>query len=228
MIDNATRRVPARPRLAAPPAAPRAGAALGVLPEAGPLSDAEIRPLLRAFLAARNRSPSVFVVEELGLCRGQARVDLAAVGRQIHGYEIKSDRDSLRRLAAQIDLYGLVLDRATLVVGERHVEEAVALLPSWWGVLGVCISTGGRATLRPLRAGSLNPHRDARALAELIWRDEAIELLEARGASRGVRAAPRAVVWDRVCEHYALEEIAATVRARLKARQAQREPPPSR
>ena len=35
-------------------------------------------------------------VEELGVCRGRVRVDVAVVNGTLHGYEIKSDRDSLR------------------------------------------------------------------------------------------------------------------------------------
>jgi hypothetical protein len=42
--------------------------------------------------------------------------------------------------------------------------------------------------------------------------------LEQRDAARGVRGKPRPVVWDRVCEHFGVEEIAAAVRSRLKVR----------
>ncbi|MDA8118743.1 MAG: sce7726 family protein, partial [Gammaproteobacteria bacterium] len=71
------------------------------------------------------------VLDELGICRGEVRVDVAVVNGEIHGYEIKSDRDSLRRLASQVELYSKVLDQATLVAGERHFDAAAALLPEW-------------------------------------------------------------------------------------------------
>ena len=180
--------------------------------------DADIRPELRSLLLRQNQNErGTVLVEELGFCWGQARIDLALVNGLLHGYEIKSDRDSLRRLGGQVHLYGKVLDMATLVAGDRHVDEAAESLPDWWGILKVKTGASG-PSFESLRSGRKNPHRDPRALVELIWLDEAIALLEQRGFTRGVRGKPRRVVWDRVCEHFALEEIASLVRCRLKAR----------
>jgi hypothetical protein len=160
-------------------------------------------------------------VEELGFCRGQVRIDLAVVNGQLHGYEIKSDRDTLERLDRQLEIYNQVLDLATLVVGERHLGAARALVPGWWGLLRVDeVTDGPRFTV--IRRGKRNPRRHARTLVELLWRDEALALLESRDAARGVRSKPRAAVWDRLCEHFDVEEIAAEVRRCLKARQVHR------
>lgn len=186
----------------------------------GALSDADVRPALRAHLRASYlHDPSTVVVEELGLCRGQVRVDLAVVNGILHGYEIKSDRDSLRRLRGQVDFYGRVLDRATLVVGARHQYEVLDLIPEWWGVLLAQPERRGFG-FKTVRRGQRNPARDARALVELLWLDDALALLEERDAARGVRGKPRRIVWDRVCEHFKVEEIAAAVRTHLKARAA--------
>lgn len=183
-----------------------------------PPGDPSIRRALMARLSATHaREPDTAFVEELGLCRGRVRVDLAVVNGSMHGYEIKSDRDSLRRLAAQAALYGQVLDKATLVVGLRHVEDAVALVPTWWEVQ-VVGGTDETPSLKRVRVGRRNPGRDPRALVELLWLDDAMTLLDARGGTRGYRGQPRRVVWDRVCEVYTVDEIARVVRARLKAR----------
>ena len=182
--------------------------------------DRDIRAKLWAQLTASlAHQPRAVVVEELGLCRGRVRVDLAAVNGDLHGYEIKSDRDSLRRLAAQVDVYGLVLDRATLVVGPRHLDQALALVPAWWQVLAVEPRRSGIGFSRR-RPGRRNPGRDPRALAELLWSADATSLLASRGALRGLHGKPRRVLWDRVCELYTLDEIAAAVRERIKARAA--------
>ena len=71
---------------------------------------------------------------------------------------------------------------------------------------------------RVLRRGRKNPRRRIRALVELLWLDEAMALLESRQATRGVRGKARQEVWDRVCEHFSLEEIATSVRSQLKIR----------
>jgi len=179
--------------------------------------DAEIRPALREHLLRRHASEAdTILIEELGLRRGQVRVDLAVVNGSLHGFEIKSDRDSLRRLAVQVDLYSQVLDRATLVVGERFAPHATSLVPVWWGVLRVSRKPGGLG-FTTLRRSGVNPQRNARVLAELLWAGQALALLEERNAATGMRGKPRRVLWDRVCEYLSVEEIAAAVRDRLRA-----------
>jgi hypothetical protein len=69
----------------------------------------------RLVVKYQNEADTV-LIDELGLCQGSARVDLAVVNGQFHGYEIKSERDSLRRLGAQADLYSRVFDRVTLIL----------------------------------------------------------------------------------------------------------------
>jgi len=186
----------------------------------GTFGDADIRPALRARLLARHPDETgSVVIAELGLCRGQVRIDLAVVNDLLHGYEIKSDRDSLRRLHAQVHLYSQVLDRATIVVGDRHLTETLDLVPSWWGVLRVRFGPRG-PRFTPVRRGRKNPDRDPRCLVELLWLDAAIALLAEHDAARGIRGKPRRMVWDRICEHVEVDEIAAEVRAQLKARAA--------
>ena len=182
------------------------------------LGDSEVRPALRSRLLTQHaRGTDTVVIEELGLCRGQVRVDLAVVNGSLHGFEIKSDRDSLRRLGTQVETYSKVLDRATIVTGLRHLPEVSGTVPTWWGILSIHPSKNG-PRFKTVRREGKNPQRDPRALVELLWLDEAIALLERRDATRGVRGKPRPVVWDRVCENFDVEEIAATVCSRLKAR----------
>ena len=193
-----------------------------VTPEAPP-GDEQIREALRVLLGNAHRSDAQTVIlEELGLLRGEVRVDLAVVNGVLHGYEIKSSRDTLRRLRSQVAIYGRVLDRATLVVGARHLRQAVSMLPEWWGVLVASPGSAG-IELVTVRDEHDNPGRQARSLVELLWLEEATALLAERGDLRGARGKPRRVVWQRVCERYTLDEIAAVVRERLKARVARPE-----
>ena len=99
-----------------------------------PIRDAEVRPALRRYLQREKSAyPNMLLIEELGLCQGQARIDLLTVSGVLHGYEIKSNRDRLTRLVSQAATYSRVLDRVTLVVCPRHVEAALQLVPTWWG-----------------------------------------------------------------------------------------------
>ena len=100
------------------------------------IRDAEVRPALRTYLEQQESArPDTILIEELGLCQGRARIDLATVSGVLHGYEIKSPRDRLNRLASQAATYSRVLDLVTLVVGAKHLKAALQLVPRWWGVL---------------------------------------------------------------------------------------------
>ena len=187
-------------------------------------SDTDIRSALRSRLVNQHASsPDTVIIDETGLCGGKARVDVMVVNNALHGYEIKSDRDSLRRLCNQIDFYGKVLDRATLVVGKRNLRKALEMVPAWWSIIEVQTCTEN-LHFSVIRRGHDNPRRDPRSLVELLWLDVAITLLEERGTARGVRGKPRRVVWDRICQQCSEEEIAKTVRNHLKAKIARQVP----
>ena len=69
---------------------------------------------------------------------------MAAVNGVMHGFEIKSDIDSLARLPHQTELYSSVFDKITLVVGATHLYHAFNIIPDWWGVLVARIDKTGR------------------------------------------------------------------------------------
>ena len=54
---------------------------------------------------------------------------MAVIGQEISGYEIKSDADSLTRLAGQAQDYGLVLDRGDTCHGPQAPGEGRANAP---------------------------------------------------------------------------------------------------
>jgi hypothetical protein len=180
------------------------------------IRDADIRPILRDFISRKGQVPEgALIIEELGLCRGQVRVDMVVVDEWIRGFEIKSDRDDLRRFAGQVEFYSKVLHQATLVVGDHNISDAMALIPNWWGVLR-CSVHNGEIVFERIRLEKQNPRQDARYLVELLWRDQAIALLESKGVVRGVKSKPREAVWDRICEYFSLEEISSAVLTNLK------------
>ena len=123
----------------------------------GAYNEESLRVSLRRRLAVRHADETgTVLIDELGLCRGSARVDLAVVNGQVHAYEIKSERDDLRRLGTQAALYSKVFDRVTLVCGERHVSQALDTVPPWWAVLRIA-SVGRNPTFKSVRRGRKNP-----------------------------------------------------------------------
>ena len=71
----------------------------------------------------------------------------------------------------------------TLVVGDRHLERGISAVPCWWGVLHVYTSNDG-LKFKAVRRPQKNRLKDARSLVELLWLDDAIKLLEERGAAQ--------------------------------------------
>ena len=175
------------------------------------------RSFLHAELEARYQAQhdTVFI-HEMGVCQGKARVDIAVVNGRLHGYEIKSERDNLRRLSSQATMYNRVFDEITLFCSYKHTTKALDLIPLWWEVVQT-IPDGHEPVFQTVREGKNNPNRDIRAIVELLWKNEAMALLSERHFLRGLKGKPRAVIWEKVCELFTLEEVSSAVRAHLKA-----------
>ncbi len=153
------------------------------------------------------------LVPELGLCQGEVRVDLAAIDNHLHGFEIKSERDDLRRLPAQAAVYSAVFDRMTLVAAARHIPIAERRVPEWWGV---SVVDGDAGTIRSIRPATPNPGGDPLALARLLWRDEAAAIVAAL-TGRTPRS-PRPVLWQQIVDEVSPDELRALVCVCLRNR----------
>ena len=177
--------------------------------------DPDVRALLREYLEAIHDARTTRVLEELGLCQGDVRIDVAAVNGELSGYEIKSPSDTLARWPNQCRVYSKVVDRAWLVAPEKALSKAGA--PEWWGLIAV-FDAGDRLGLRVVRAAQLNPKPDALSIAKLLWRDEALEVLRGAGRARGVMTKSRQVIWKRLIDSVALDDLRAAARAALMRR----------
>ena len=70
------------------------------------MNDAQIRSSFHSKKLRRHHAtPDTLVVDELGLKHGKCRADIAVINGHLIGYEIKSDDDSLHRLARQVEAY---------------------------------------------------------------------------------------------------------------------------
>src|SRR5216684_3193714 len=183
-------------------------------------NDESIRASLKLELKTHYQSdPDTLILDELGLRHGAARIDLAIVNGNLHGFELKSDRDTLRRLPKQIGIYNSVLDQVTLIVGEKHLDGAVDIIPTWWGVRLANFKPGENAVqFESVRETLDNPSPDKLCIAKLLWREEALAILECLGAAKGIRSRPRLTLYCRLAEILNLEELRDRVRKQLRAR----------
>lgn len=184
-----------------------------------PSRDGDVRALLKRHLAAAHAAGPTRILDELGLCEGDVRVDVALINGELSGFEIKSPADTLARWAKQCRVYSKVLDRAWLVATDKSLEAAKP--PAWWGLMRI-VETTDQLGIRVLRDAKPNPTPDALAIAQLLWHAEALEALERRGLARGVRSKRRSFAWQRMVETMTLDEIRAAVRDALRARPIER------
>lgn len=174
-------------------------ASLGFAPDGGPLVVDE------------------FVIGEVG------RIDIAVIDSDMHGYELKSDRDTLNRLPRQMEIYGQVFDYCTLVVAPCHLAEARTILRRGWGLAVIEDDGVGLTRVRKVRTAKPNRGVRAEVLVQLLWREEALAALETLNADMGFRSRPRTDIWDRLCEITELPELKQIVRVTLKERRGWRD-----
>jgi hypothetical protein len=184
------------------------------------MGDADVRRVLRDQLDRSYASDgSTVIVEELGLCRGTVRVDIAVINGTLKGYEIKSAQDTLRRLPVQAATYNRVFDTMTIVVADRHLRAAETMIPNWWGIQIVTAhDSSSPLVIEHARGESANLGVDPSSLVQLLWRDEVLELLGQMNWSKSLRSKPRRVLWEVLARTAPLSELKDMVLTRLKSR----------
>ncbi|MCR4328283.1 MAG: sce7726 family protein [Patescibacteria group bacterium] len=165
------------------------------------------------------------IFEELGVSHGRARIDMAVINGVMHGYEIKSDKDTLSRLFDQIHEYNEVFDKITLVVGQRHLLDAIHRIPEWWGIDLAKIDSGQQVVFFTIREARQN--EDAQvpvSLARMLWRTQALSILEERNAADGIRSKSRSVIHEKIAEVFKddLDALKGHVMTALSSRESQR------
>lgn len=182
------------------------------------VNDAQIRELLIPFVRQEHTLSDTVIFEEFALYGGSNRADIAALNGISHGYEIKSDRDTLLRLPRQVSAYNAIFEMATLVSTPRHLVKARKIIPRWWGIVEVKESQNAGMALRRIRESRANPAPHAESIACLLWRPEALHILTSLGLDYGVRSRPMEFLTRRLAEQLSMEKLARYVREAIRAR----------
>jgi len=166
-------------------------------------NDKTIRRALRCILEKelvryREQGHRAQIIEELGVQHGTARIDIAIVNGTMHGYEIKSDRDTLHRLPEQVEEFNAIFDKITLVVGKRHLYQAMHIIPDWWGVTMAKVDVDKGVFFQTIREAETNQNQKGISIARLLWRSEALNILEEQNEADGVRCKPRESVYEKL------------------------------
>lgn len=186
--------------------------------------DTDIRTALHAKRLRRMKEqPDTLVIDELGLAHARSRIDVAVINGCIHGYEIKSAKDTLDRLTSQIDIYRQTLQKLTIVAAPKHVRGVMANAPEWCGVISAEQGPRGGISFHVLRSAATNPDIDPVMMAHLLWRDEVVDLLSRFGYAQKDLRRPRKQLYEMLCEAMSLGEITASIRAFMVQRRTWRD-----
>ena len=159
------------------------------------------------------------VINEFGICQGAARIDLAVINGSIHGFEIKSENDTLERLPSQQETYNKVFDTITIVTGDKYIAKVTARIPSWWGIMRAR-QKGKSVVLENIRECKDNPNIDPYSLVQLLWHSEALCILEKYNLANGVRSKPRRYVWSALAQNIPIQQLSELIRETLKKRES--------
>jgi hypothetical protein len=129
---------------------------------------AEIRTRLPRLL---RKSVGVRVIDELEICAGKSRADMAIISDRFIGVEIKGPKDRLDRLPKQIEHYSKCFDQVILVVDESLSVNASNMIPQWWGIVQVS-NRDGNNTYKFVRRPIQNQCVDVGMILALLWRTE--------------------------------------------------------
>ena len=187
-------------------------------------NDSDIRSAFHAKRLKHLKShPETLVIDELGLAHAKSRIDIAVINGCIHGYEIKSARDTLERLSAQIDIYRQTLQKLTIVAASNHLLSVVDYVPKWCGVIEAKRGPKGSIRFTTVQGARINPDIDPVMLAHLLWRNEVISLLSQIGYAPGELRRPRKQLYEMLCDVRTPNQIIASIKAFMAQRQAWRD-----
>jgi len=183
------------------------------------MNDVEIRQNFhRKILRRQHAHKETLVIDELGLNHGKCRADIAVVNGRFVAYEIKSNNDSLRRLKEQVKSYNAVFDKVSIVVGNRHIKSIKNHVPDWWGVIFSARGPRGAVNFDLIRKAQINKNIDPISIAQLLWRNEAVEILRQKNLSSKILRQPREVLYEHLVNILKICELRKFVRDYFKKR----------
>jgi hypothetical protein len=177
------------------------------------VSDPVVRSALKTLLIQGGAGCNgTRLIDELTVASVGGRIDVTVVGKELHGYEIKSDVDKLVRLPKEAENYAKVMDLLTLVVTTKHLEGAMAMVPYFWGVQ--VFEKDGH--LRTIRKAKPHTRQELPAMVGLLWRPEALKLLAECGVTKGLKTKPKWALYEKLLSICTMDQVRAALVEQFK------------
>jgi len=169
------------------------------------------------FLKEYSDCPDSLITDELKVCGGRAIADVAVINGKMICYEIKSDYDSLQRLKNQISNYDLVFDLITIIVGEKFEDKISEFVPNHWGVWSIKTNKKG-PFINVARKPKVNKNVDAFSIAQFLWKDEALHLIDKYKVKGSFKSKRKWLLWEALSNELPLKTLKSEVREILRNR----------
>lgn len=178
------------------------------------MRDKDIRNIIHNYLSEKyNDIHDTKIVDELNIKNGLARIDIAVINGSLHGYEIKSEVDTLDRLKGQIKYYSSSLEKISIVVNPKHTQKAMEEIPNWWGVIEVDL----KKNINEIREANENIAIEITDTLTLLWKDELINIFEQYNLSYK-KSWNRSKLINELAKNIDINKLLKEIRHTLKSR----------
>lgn len=188
------------------------------MPKLFATSDISIRIALVDNLKTEFADTASIILSEYTLANTGTRADVVVINGVLHGYELKSDLDTLARLDSQVHGYNEVFDKMTLVVGERHLMHSMYSLPDWWGITLAKRTEAGDMALFNIREALQNPRQNPKTIASLLWKTELTNLLKNNSLYYGLNGCSKEQLVSVAANAISIERLKTHVKELLAVR----------
>ena len=155
------------------------------------------------------------------------RADIAVLNGKMIGYEIKTERDTLKRLPAQVMAYNEVFDKAFIITSRKHLKQVRELIPKWWGIYEIIENANGSYSFKRRRSGNCNEGQNAFTIAQLLWKAEALEIANDLLQTNVKGTIAKKQIYQAICEGCCRKKLSKIVIQYLKQRDSWRSNRPS-
>lgn len=192
------------------------------LPNQDPISVQHINQLLHAWIETNYLfKDDTALINELGFYNRDPdsqvnkafRADVVLACDKLIGFEVKSEKDSLKRWPSQSIAYSNVFNKVWLCTHSKHLVSALSTTPKHIGILLI----DDLGSIAIVRTSSANPAQNTYDLATMLWKEELIELSKLHDIMVKTSMTKR-VLRELIQEHLSTDQVCEFVIKRLKAR----------
>ncbi|CRL49841.1 sce7726 family protein [Pseudomonas sp. URMO17WK12:I11] len=181
--------------------------------------DSEIRRYFhQKKLRHYHECPHTLVIDELGIAHGKNRADIAVLNGTIHGFEIKSSKDTLLRLPEQMAEYSRCFEKVSVIAAPNHIEKLLLILPDWCGLVLATKGSKGAIAFRTIRRAKKNPKIEIYAMAHFLWRKEIIDILSQLGVDEKSLNASRDKLYKLLPADTTIKQLTGLIKNKFMSR----------